>query len=127
LKLIDQRSTNWKDRVHFFAVASRIIRRILVDHAREKLAAKRGGRAERVAIEEIEPGAPPMDVDLVALDEALSELATLDPTQAQIVEMRYFGGLTLEEIADALTIGKRSVDRSWQVARAWLCFRLASK
>jgi DNA-directed RNA polymerase specialized sigma24 family protein len=108
LKLIDQRSTNWKDRVHFFAVASRIIRRILVDHAREKLAAKRGGRAERVAIEEIEPGAPP-------------------PTQAQIVEMRYFGGLTLEEIADALTIGKRSVDRSWQVARAWLCFRLASK
>jgi RNA polymerase sigma factor (TIGR02999 family) len=125
LKLIDQRCTDWKDRVHFFSVASRIIRRILVDHARERLAAKRGGRAERVAIDEIEPGAAPVDVDLVSLDEALTELSGIDATQAQIVEMRYFGGLTLEEIADALAIGKRSVDRQWAVARAWLCFRLA--
>lgn len=127
LKLIDQRSTDWKDRAHFFAVASRIIRRILVDHARERLAAKRGGGVERVAILDDEPGAPPADVDLVALDEALSELSEIDAAQAQIVEMRYFGGLTMEEIAEALAMGKRSVDRHWQVARSWLCFRLTSR
>src|SRR5262245_4792238 len=85
LKLIDQRSTEWKDRVHFFAVASRIIRRILVDHAREKLAAKRGGASARIAIEQTELAAPPVGLDLVALDDALTELASVDPQQAQIV------------------------------------------
>jgi RNA polymerase sigma-70 factor (ECF subfamily) len=126
LKLIDQRFTEWKDRVHFFAVASRIIRRILVDHAREKLAAKRGGNNERVLLDEIELAAPSDRVDLVTLDDALSELAGIDAIQAQIVEMRYFGGLAIEEIAEALDIGKRSVDRHWQTAKAWLCFRLES-
>lgn len=124
LKLIDQRSTEWKDRVHFFAVASRLIRRILVDHAREKLAAKRGGRSERVLLDDVEPAAASERVDLVTLDDALRELGGIDPVQAQIVEMRYFGGLAIEEIAEALDIGKRSVDRHWQTAKAWLCFRM---
>jgi RNA polymerase sigma factor (TIGR02999 family) len=125
LKLIDQRSTDWKDRMHFFAVASRIIRRILVDHARERLAEKRGGGRGRIPVEEAEHlvGAP--GVDITALDEALDELAELDARQAQIVEMRFFGGLTIEEIAEVLSIGKRSVDREWQCARAWLYCRLA--
>ncbi len=124
LKLIDQRMTDWKDRVHFFAVASRIIRRLLVDHARERLAAKRGAGLERITLDGLEPAAPLPDADLVTLDDALSELAAIDSTQAQIVELRYFGGLTIEEIAESLAIGRRSVDRHWQVAKAWLCFRL---
>jgi RNA polymerase sigma-70 factor (ECF subfamily) len=124
IRLLAQHSTDWKDRVHFFAIASRVIRRILVDHAREKLAAKRGGGGGRIALDDVEVAAPTRDVDLVALDLAMNELAAIDPTQAQIVEMRYFGGLTIEEIAEALSIGKRSVDRHWAAARAWLCFRL---
>lgn len=124
LKLIDQRNTDWKDRAHFFALASRIIRRILVDHARERGAAKRGGRGVRVAIGDIDPVQPAEEYDLVALDAALAELAALDETQARIVEMRYFGGLTIDEIADALQIGRRSVDRQWAAAKAWLVFRL---
>jgi len=124
LKLIDQRATEWKDRVHFFAVASRIIRRILVDHARERLAAKRGGGIERVTIQGIDPAAPVDGMNLVALDEALTELAGIDAQQAQIVELRFFGGMTIEEIAESLSIGKRSVDRAWCAAKAWLCFRL---
>ncbi len=124
LKLVDQRSTDWRDRVHFFAIASRIIRRILVDHARERLAAKRGGGLERVSLEEAEAPAPERPVDLVALDEAMKELAELSERQAKIVEMRFFGGLTLEEIADLLSVGRRTVDRDWQVAKAWLYCRL---
>ncbi len=127
LRLIDQRSTEWKDRVHFFAVAARIIRRILVDHARERHALKRGGSAERVAIEALDHAATRDGVDLMLLDDALSQLAELDTTQAQIVELRYFGGLTIEEIAETLGIGKRSVDRHWQAAKAWLCFRLGGE
>ncbi len=124
LKLIDQRTTEWADRVHFFAVASRLIRRILVDHARERCAAKRGGGAERMAIEQVDLAAPVQGLDLVALDEALTELHALDERQAKIVEMRFFGGLTLEEIAEALAMGRRSVDRDWRAAKAWLAFRL---
>lgn len=126
LKLIDQRTTDWRDRLHFFAVASRIIRRILVDHARQRRAAKRGGQAGRIPMEEVEPDAPALDVDLVALDEALTELGTIDETQARVVEMRYFGGLTVAEIAEALSLGKRTVDRHWQVAKTWLYFRMSN-
>lgn len=125
LKLIDQRGTNWKDRTHFFAIASRIIRRILVDHARQKGAVKRGSGRERVSLEHAELSLPSSDVDLVALDDALEELATLDARQAQIVELRFFGGLTLAEIAETLNMGRRSVDRSWSAAKAWLFFRLS--
>lgn len=126
LKLIDQQCTSWNDRLHFFAVASRIIRRILVDHARGRSAAKRGGAAERVTMAGDEFAAPAERVDLILLDDALAELTAIDATQAQIVELRYFGGLTIDEIAESLALGKRTVDRHWQVAKAWLAFRLGS-
>jgi RNA polymerase sigma-70 factor, ECF subfamily len=124
-KLMDQRVTNWADRMHFFAVASTIIRRILLDHARERKAAKRGGGRERVSIDEIQLLEGTSRVDIESLDEALIELAALDPQQARIVELRFFGGLTIEEVADVLDIGRRTVDRQWQCARAWLYCRLA--
>jgi RNA polymerase sigma-70 factor, ECF subfamily len=125
VKLIDQRNTDWKDRLHFFAVASRIIRRILIDHARARDAEKRGGERTRVRIDDHDPAVPERDVDLLALDEALEELAQIDEQQARIVELRYFGGCTVEEVAELLKIGKRTVDRDWQAARAWLFVRLS--
>lgn len=137
VKLIEQHHTDWKDRLHFFAVASRIIRRILIDHARARLAAKRGGAGTRVSLTghgEWEEGGDKAgekssehELDVLALDEALGELAQLDEMQARIVELRYFGGCTVEEIADLLDIGKRSVDRHWQTARAWLFDRLGGE
>lgn len=127
VKLVDQRSTDWRDRLHFFAVASTIIRRILIDHARARLADKRGGNITRVSLEGHDAAAPgsKSDVDVLALDEALAELAELDAQQARIVELRYFCGCTIDEIAHLLDIGKRTVDRDWQAARAWLFDRLS--
>lgn len=127
VKLIDQRNTDWKDRLHFFAVAARIIRRILIDHARSRDAQKRGGPADRTLIHlgDWDAAAPERGIDLLALDEALKELADLDEQQARIVELRYFGGCSIEEIAQLLDIGKRTVDRDWQAARAWLFVRLS--
>ncbi len=132
VKLINQHKTDWKDRLHFFALAARIIRRILIDHAREKNAQKRGGTSNtddrsmtRISIHEHDLAVPARDVDLLALDEALVELSTLDEQQARIVELRYFGGCTVEEVAEVLNIGKRTVDRDWQAARAWLFDRLS--
>ncbi|HEX8878180.1 MAG TPA: sigma-70 family RNA polymerase sigma factor [Phycisphaerales bacterium] len=125
VKLIDQRNTNWNDRVHFFSVASRIVRRILIDHARARNAEKRGGPATRVAIGEQDIAAPQQDLDVIALHEALEELASLDEQQARIVELRYFGGCTIEEIAELLKVGKRTVDRQWLAAKTWLFDRLS--
>jgi RNA polymerase sigma factor (TIGR02999 family) len=125
LKLIDQRTTDWRDRAHFFAIASRIIRRILVDHARQKNSAKRGSALQRISLDHADLPLPNSSMDLIALDEALDELSTLDDRQSKIVEMRFFGGLTLEEIAEALEMGRRSVDRDWSAAKAWLFFRLS--
>lgn len=128
VRLIDQRCTMWHDRVHFFAIASQIIRRILVDHARARGAAKRGGGAARLPAEAMDAVAstpPAIDQpDLMSLDAALTELAAINARQASIVEMRYFGGMTVPEIAAALGIGARSVDREWQAARVWLFARL---
>ncbi len=124
VKLIDQRNTDWKDRLHFFSIASRIIRRILIDHARSRLADKRGGQSTRVSVSDLEIAAPERELDLLALDEALIELAQLDQQQASIVELLYFGGCTVDEVAELLSIGKRTVDRDWQAARAWLFARL---
>lgn len=124
LKLVDQRSTTWKDRLHFFSIASRIIRRILVDHARARGAVKRGGNAERVRLDEHGPAAPPTDIDLLALDEALAELATLDARQASVVELRFFGGCSVEEVAQLLGVAGRTIEREWQAAKAWLLCRL---
>jgi RNA polymerase sigma factor (TIGR02999 family) len=128
LKLVGQRSLAFADRAHFFAVAARIIRRILVDHARAKLADKRGGgRGCAISVEHEDLPAPARDVDLLALDEAMGQLAEIDERQARIVEMRYFGGLTLEEVAAALSLGRRTVDREWQTAKAWLRLRLSDR
>jgi RNA polymerase sigma factor (TIGR02999 family) len=124
LRLIDQREADWRDRSHFYALASEMIRRILVDHARAKRAAKRGGGRAPVSLEHDQPAAAEQELDLAALDEALDELKEASPQQAKIVEMRFFGGLTIEEIAMVLEIGKRSVDREWAHAKAWLYRKL---
>lgn len=127
LRLVNQRTTNWQDRLHFFSIAARVIRRILIDHARERQAQKRGGSERPVSIFGQDVAAAETPIDLLALDEALTELAELSERQAQIVELRFFGGLTIAEVATALDIGSRSVDREWQVARAWLFDRLSDR
>lgn len=124
LKLINQHSAQWSDRIHFFAVASQIIRRILIDHARERKALKRGGSAGRFSLTDRDIAAPLRDEELLALDEALAELAEIDPRQARIVELRYFGGCTVEETAELLGVGPRTIDRDWQAAKAWLYCRM---
>lgn len=125
VKLLDQRSTAWTDRLHFFAVASRIIRRILIDHARARDADKRGGGRTRISLDGTDVAGGEREVDLLALHEALEELARLDEQQAKIVELRYFGGCTVEEVAEILSVGRRTVDRDWQAARTWLFVRLS--
>ena len=102
LRLVDQKRVTWKNRGHFFAVAAQAMRRLLVDHARARGREKRGGAATRVSLEEADPSVPPKDADVLALDLALEKLATLDSTQAKVVELRYFGGLTVDETAKFL-------------------------
>jgi RNA polymerase sigma factor (TIGR02999 family) len=110
----------WKDRVHFFAVASRAMRSVLVDYARRRGYAKRGGNPVRVSLSEVDQIPEQRTAEVVAVDEALSRLATLDPRKAQIVELRYFGGLSVEEIAQLLDLSSRTIKREWRWARAWL-------
>jgi len=144
VRLVEQ-SVDWRSRGHFFALASQIMRRILVDHARARLAHKRGGGARVLSLDEVidrqdgadgsgdavaaipEPQQPEGESndDLDAIDHALSRLESLDPRQAKIVEMRYFGGLTIEETAEALEISPATVKREWTLARAWLWRELA--
>ncbi|MGE3182952.1 MAG: sigma-70 family RNA polymerase sigma factor [Phycisphaerae bacterium] len=126
-KLVGQHATDWADRLHFFSIASRIIRRILIDHARERSANKRGGSSERIPIDAVEPSFGGSNFDLLALDEALKDLAELNERQARIVELRFFGGCTLEEIAQLLDSGRRTIDRDWLAAKAWLYCRLAEQ
>jgi RNA polymerase sigma-70 factor (ECF subfamily) len=118
LRLIEQRETTWQNRAHFFAVAAQSMRRILVDHARASQTAKRGGDAEILSLDQ-EPIAFSQEKSS-ALDEALTRLADLSPRQTQIIELRFFGGLSVEETAEALQIAPRTVKRDWKVARAWL-------
>ena len=127
LRLVNQRTTNWQDRLHFFSIAARVIRRILIDHARDRGAQKRGGNVRPVSMVGQDVAAAERPLDLLALDEALRELAELSDRQAQIVELRFFAGLTIAEVATALGIGARTVDREWQVARAWLFHRLGER
>jgi len=120
LRLVKQTKVEWKDRAHFFAIAAQAIRRILVDHARKRGCEKRGGGLERVMLHpDISASVEPSD-DIVALDEALKKLALKDARKAKVVELRFFGGLTVEESAEVLGIGARSVERDWRYARAWL-------
>lgn len=118
--------TEWKDRTHFFAVAALQMRRILVDHARARQASKREGDRQRVELTEADGHSPPLDVDLVALDEALQLLEQEHPRAAKVVELRYFGGLTEKETAEALGISVTTLKREWEFARAWLFKRLRS-
>ena len=121
LKLIDQRSTNWESRTHFFAIAAQAMRRILVDYARKKNSGKRGGADSDLSLDEAAHVATnEKSVDLVALDEALTRLATEDEQQARVVELRYFGGMTLDETANALGISPATISRDWAMAKAWL-------
>jgi RNA polymerase sigma factor (TIGR02999 family) len=120
LKLIDQRQVSWRDRTHFFGVAARMMRHILVDHARRKQSEKRGGDLTRITLSE-SLGTPENDrLDVVVLDEAMTRLEAIYPQQSRIVELRFFAGLTIEETAEALGISPATVKREWTMAKAWL-------
>jgi RNA polymerase sigma-70 factor (ECF subfamily) len=127
LQLADKSHTQWENRAHFFAVAAQIMRRIMVDHARKRHALKRGGGAIRVTLDECAAVTQTRAAELLALDEALEKLAAADQRKAKVVEMRYFGGLTMEEIADVLKVHVNTVMRDWTAARAWLFAALSGE
>jgi RNA polymerase sigma-70 factor, ECF subfamily len=127
LRLVDSSRVQWNDRVHFFAVCAELMRRILVDAARERAARKRGGGATRVTLDETQLAAPENDPDLHDLDEALRELAALDERAARVVELKFFAGMTIEEIAGELQISGDTVKRDWRVAKAFLRQQLAAR
>ena len=120
LKLVDQRDVRWQNRAHFFGIAAQMMRRILVDHARAHAASKRGSGARPLSLDEALVVAPASNVDLLALDEALTRLGALDPQQSRVVELRFFGGLTMDETAKVLDISPATVGREWTLAKAWL-------
>jgi RNA polymerase sigma factor (TIGR02999 family) len=121
LKLVNQRNAKWQNRAHFFGISAQLMRRILVDHARQHRAVKRGGsEQQRISITSAEKLVEQPEVDLLALNEALEELARMDEQQSRIVELKFFGGLAIEEIAEVLGIGHATVERDWKLARAWL-------
>ncbi len=126
LRLLQQRDATWQNRAQFFAVAAQLMRRVLVDHARARVAAKRGGGAPRVSLDAGLELPADGGVDLLALDRELTRLAELDPDQARIVELRFFSGLTIDETAAAIGRSPRTVKREWRLARAWLYGRLGS-
>jgi RNA polymerase sigma factor (TIGR02999 family) len=120
LRLVRQDVPQWQNRAHFFGVAAQLMRHILVDHARNRMAAKRGGSAPRLVLDpELAPAQNP-GIDLVALDDALGRLSTLDPQQGRLIELRFFGGLSIEETAVVLGVSPATVKREWATARAWM-------
>lgn len=120
LKLIDQKRTDWKSRSHFFAIGAKAMRRILVDHARANKREKRGGSAQRVELHDDIALSAGRDEDILAVNDALEKLAKLDERQARIVELRFFAGLNVEEVAEVLDVSKRTVESDWTMVRAWL-------
>jgi len=124
LRLIDWGNISWEDRAHFFGLSARLMRRTLVDHARRHRTSKRGGGALTIAFDEVSVPPPEQTADLLAIDDALNTLATQDPRKSQIVELRFFGGLTVEETAAVLKVSPRTVKREWSLARAWLYCQL---
>ncbi len=128
MKLIDQKQVRWQNRSHFFGIAAQVMRRILMDHARKHKAEKRGGEGENLSLEEdfivIDKG---RSAELLALDEALENLAEIDEAKARIVELRYFGGLSVEETAEVLGVSEITVKRHWRMAKAWLYGQLANE
>ena len=119
VKLVDQRRVRWQNRAHFFSIAARVMRRILIDHARRHASTKRGGDATFTLVDADATLDPP-GMDVLALDVALEKLATIDPRQSQLVELRFFGGLTVEETASVLKVAPITVKRDWALARTWL-------
>jgi RNA polymerase sigma-70 factor (ECF subfamily) len=120
LRLIDSSRVHWQNRAHFFAIAAQLMRRILVDFARSRHNLKRGGAAQRLSLDEALVVSPERGVDMVALDEALKALAALDTRQSQVVELRFFGGLSINETAEVLKVSEGTVRRDWSLAKAWL-------
>ncbi len=120
LRLVDQRETEWQNRAHFFGVAAQMMRRILVDYARASQTAKRGSGSVKVSLDDVLEISEEQMGSMLALDEALSALEQLDPQKSRIVELRFFGGLSIEETAEALGIGTATVIRQWRMAKAWL-------
>ena len=125
LRLADQRPSAWRNRSQFFGIAAQMMRRILVDHARARLADKRGGGATAITLDESSASSGDADpIEVLALHDALDRLAVLDPQQAKVVELRYFGGMSIEETAEALELSPATIKREWAVARAWLAREL---
>ena len=127
LKLIDQRSARWQNRAQFYGVAAQLMRRILVDHARAHYATKRGGDRINVSLKNIGAFGGQPDADLLALHDVLNRLAEIDPDQSRIVELRFFGGLTIEEAAEVMHVSHSTVEREWKIAKAWLKRELTKK
>ena len=127
LRLVSQKATGWEDRAKFFGVAANLMRHILVEHARARQAEKRGGRVQKFPFDQALASSPSKTRELIELDDALESLARLDPQEARVVELRFFGGLTVEETAQVLGISPRTVKRDWRVARAWLHGELSGK
>lgn len=125
LRLINQKDAKWGSRAHFFAVASKAMRQILINHAERRAAAKRGGDRQKLALSEDLIAAPQRDIDLLALDEALTKLSALSERMGRVVELRFFGGLTVEEVAHVLDVSTRTVEGDWKTARAWLSRELS--
>jgi len=127
LRLMGQERVTWQNRAHFFGMAAQMMRRILVDHARERHAAKRPGAGLRVTLDDRIGATRPRECELLALDQALNALSKFDQRQAQIVELRYFGGMSEQEVAAVLLLSRATVTREWQTARAWLYHRMTRK
>lgn len=127
LELIDVSNVNWQHRAHFFAVSAQIMRHILLDRARRRVAAKRGGPAERVSLDELPDLGGGRARELIALDDALKTLSEIDDRKARVVELRFFGGLSVEEAAEVLAISPETVMRDWKFARSWLHSELSSR
>jgi RNA polymerase sigma factor (TIGR02999 family) len=126
LRLVDQKAVNWQNRAQFFGIAAQMMRRILINHAKERQAQKRQGSATKVSLDEAVSFFEKREVDLMALDEALNGLNVLDPQQTQIVELRFFGGLTIDEVAEVLGISPATTKREWDAAKLWLRRQLNS-
>jgi RNA polymerase sigma factor (TIGR02999 family) len=127
IRLVGVNDVTWQDRAHFFAVSAQMMRRIIVDAARTRLRDKRGGAATRLSLDAALEAQAPQDRELVAVDEALEELVRFDPRKARVIELRFFGGLSVEETAEVLKISPQSVMRDWRLAKAWMAIELAGK
>ena len=127
LRLVDVKQVTWRDRAHFFAVSAQMMRRIVIDAARSRLREKRGGGGQKLSLDEALDSELPRDQELIAVDEALEELARMDPRKSKVVELRFFGGLSVEETAEVLHISPQSVMRDWRLAKVWMALELGGK